>query len=68
MGLSLIKLIIVSALIGKFYEGDCYIILKTFIDDSNALNWNIWYWIGQKAPVCMATSSGFLVFFLVSVP
>ncbi|ESO93458.1 hypothetical protein LOTGIDRAFT_145300, partial [Lottia gigantea] len=38
-----------EALIGKFYEADCYIILKTFIDDSQSLNWNIWYWIGEKA-------------------
>lgn len=40
-----------AALIGKFYEGDCYIILKTFIDDTNSLSWSIWYWIGEKAPV-----------------
>ena len=41
----------ISALIGKFYEADCYIILKTFIDPSNSLNWSIWYWIGAKATV-----------------
>ncbi|KAK7111739.1 protein flightless-1 homolog [Littorina saxatilis] len=38
-----------EGLIGKFYEGDCYIILKTFIDDTSSLSWNIWYWIGEKA-------------------
>ena len=40
-----------SALIGKFYEADCYIILKTYIDDSNSLNWEIYYWIGAQATV-----------------
>ena len=39
------------ALLGKFYEGDCYIVLKTFIDESNSLDWHIWYWIGEKASV-----------------
>uniref|UniRef100_A0AAQ4QXE9 FLII actin remodeling protein n=1 Tax=Gasterosteus aculeatus aculeatus TaxID=481459 RepID=A0AAQ4QXE9_GASAC len=34
---------------GKFYEADCYIILKTFLDDNGALNWDIYYWIGQEA-------------------
>ncbi|CAL9693740.1 unnamed protein product [Knipowitschia caucasica] len=34
---------------GKFYEADCYIVLKTFLDDNGALNWNIYYWIGQEA-------------------
>ncbi|XP_041829756.1 protein flightless-1 homolog [Melanotaenia boesemani] len=34
---------------GKFYEADCYIILKTFLDDNGALNWQIYYWIGQDA-------------------
>ncbi|KAK6187545.1 hypothetical protein SNE40_005543 [Patella caerulea] len=38
-----------EALIGKFYEADCYIILKTFIDDTQSLNWKIWYWIGENA-------------------
>lgn len=38
-----------EGLFGKFYEGDCYIVLQTFIDDSNSLNWKIWYWIGEKA-------------------
>ncbi|XP_013412224.1 protein flightless-1 homolog isoform X3 [Lingula anatina] len=34
---------------GKFYEADCYIILKTYIDDTSSLNWEIYYWIGEKA-------------------
>uniref|UniRef100_A0A672N7H5 Protein flightless-1 homolog n=1 Tax=Sinocyclocheilus grahami TaxID=75366 RepID=A0A672N7H5_SINGR len=34
---------------GKFYEADCYIVLKTFLDDNGALNWHIYYWIGQEA-------------------
>uniref|UniRef100_A0A667Y140 FLII actin remodeling protein n=1 Tax=Myripristis murdjan TaxID=586833 RepID=A0A667Y140_9TELE len=34
---------------GKFYEADCYIILKTYLDDNGALNWHIYYWIGQDA-------------------
>ncbi|XP_034449276.1 protein flightless-1 homolog [Hippoglossus hippoglossus] len=34
---------------GKFYEADCYIVLKTFLDDNGALNWEIYYWIGQEA-------------------
>ncbi|XP_060138385.1 protein flightless-1 homolog [Zootoca vivipara] len=34
---------------GKFYEADCYIVLKTFLDDNGLLNWEIYYWIGQEA-------------------
>lgn len=34
---------------GKFYEGDGYIVLKAFIDDTNSLNWQIFYWIGEKS-------------------
>lgn len=34
---------------GKFYEGDCYIVLRTYIDDSNSLNWQIFHWIGERA-------------------
>lgn len=34
---------------GNFYEGDCYIVLRTFMDDSNALDWQIFFWIGSKA-------------------
>lgn len=39
------------ALNGKFYEGDCYVVLKTFIDETNSLNWNIYFWIGSQATV-----------------
>ena len=45
-----------SALIGKFYEADCYIILKTFIDETNSLNWEIYYWIGVQATVIIVYS------------
>ncbi|KTF89064.1 hypothetical protein cypCar_00012721 [Cyprinus carpio] len=38
-----------EAFLGKFYEADCYIVLKTFLDDNGALNWHIYYWIGQEA-------------------
>ncbi|XP_042876156.1 protein flightless-1-like [Penaeus japonicus] len=34
---------------GKFYEGDCYIILKTDMDDSQNLEWKIFFWIGEKS-------------------
>lgn len=37
------------ALNGKFFEGDCYIILKTYYDDSNNLNWQIYFWIGTQS-------------------
>lgn len=37
----------------RFYEADCYIILKTFIDESGSLNWKIFFWIGEKATVNM---------------
>ncbi|XP_071129219.1 protein flightless-1 homolog isoform X5 [Mytilus edulis] len=36
-----------KSLMGKFYERDCYIVLKTFINESNGLDWQIWYWIGK---------------------
>lgn len=38
-----------EALIGKFYEGDCYIILKTMLDENQSLDWQIYYWIGSQA-------------------
>ena len=38
-----------SELNGKFYEGDCYIILKTYLDNTNSLNWLIYFWIGTYA-------------------
>ncbi|KAL9702468.1 hypothetical protein quinque_005986 [Culex quinquefasciatus] len=34
---------------GKFYEGDCYIVLKTTHDDAGQLTWEIFFWIGVKA-------------------
>ncbi|OCT64459.1 protein flightless-1 homolog [Xenopus laevis] len=34
---------------GRFYEADCYIVLKTFLDSNGALHWEIYYWIGQEA-------------------
>ncbi|ELU16604.1 hypothetical protein CAPTEDRAFT_151582 [Capitella teleta] len=40
-----------EALIGKFYEADCYILLKTFIDDHGSLDWELYYWIGAKSPL-----------------
>lgn len=38
-----------DALIGKFYEADCYIVLKTYVDDTSSLNWQIYFWIGEKS-------------------
>ncbi|XP_007910122.1 protein flightless-1 homolog [Callorhinchus milii] len=34
---------------GKFYEADCYIVLKTSLDENGSFNWQIFYWIGQEA-------------------
>ncbi|XP_028172324.1 protein flightless-1-like isoform X3 [Ostrinia furnacalis] len=34
---------------GKFFEGDCYIILKTAIEEQGQLSWDIHFWIGSKA-------------------
>ncbi|SPP86887.1 blast:Protein flightless-1 [Drosophila guanche] len=34
---------------GKFYEGDCYIVLKTRFDDLGNLTWEIFFWIGNEA-------------------
>ncbi|XP_069761367.1 protein flightless-1 homolog [Narcine bancroftii] len=34
---------------GKFYEADCYIVLKTMLDENGALSWQIFYWIGQES-------------------
>jgi hypothetical protein len=42
---------------GKFYEGDCYIILHTFLDEHGALDWNIYFWIGEKATLDKRTCS-----------
>lgn len=41
-----------EAVHGKFYEGDCYIVLKTSVDDTGSLTWQIYFWIGEKATVC----------------
>ncbi|POI29543.1 hypothetical protein CIB84_006707, partial [Bambusicola thoracicus] len=38
-----------DAFYGKFYEADCYIVLKTFLDENGSLSWEIYYWIGQEA-------------------
>lgn len=35
---------------GKFYEGDCYIVLKTYTDENcGQLLWEIYFWIGAQA-------------------
>lgn len=34
---------------GKFYEGDCYIVLKTSVDEHEQLGWEIFFWIGSHA-------------------
>ncbi|XP_033631198.1 protein flightless-1 homolog [Asterias rubens] len=44
-----VPLIIDEAMHGKFYEADCYIILHTHFDDSDNLQWQIFYWIGNTA-------------------
>ncbi|XP_057311886.1 protein flightless-1 homolog [Hydractinia symbiolongicarpus] len=36
-----------EGLFGKFYDGDCYIILKTEYDETDQLFHKIYYWIGQ---------------------
>lgn len=41
-----------DSLHGSFYEADCYIVLKTTLDDAGALSWKIYFWIGEKATVC----------------
>lgn len=38
-----------EAFYGKFYEGDCYIVLKAFVDESQNIDWLIYYWIGSRA-------------------
>lgn len=43
---------------GKFYEGDCYIVLKTGLDENQSLSWEIYFWIGGKAPVSVGLSLG----------
>lgn len=34
---------------GKFYEGDCYIVLKTVLKMENQFSWEIFFWIGLNA-------------------
>uniref|UniRef100_A0A8C4R4D1 FLII actin remodeling protein n=1 Tax=Eptatretus burgeri TaxID=7764 RepID=A0A8C4R4D1_EPTBU len=34
---------------GRFYKADCYIVLKTFMEESGSLNWQIFYWIGTDS-------------------
>lgn len=34
---------------GRFYEGDCYIILRTDVDQVGQTDWQIYFWIGSKA-------------------
>nr|CAB3246483.1 protein flightless-1 homolog [Phallusia mammillata] len=36
---------------GKFYVGDCYIILHTEMDDASNLSWKIYYWIGEASSI-----------------
>jgi hypothetical protein len=40
-----------EAIHGNFYEGDCYIVLHTFLNESGGLAWQIYFWIGEKSPV-----------------
>uniref|UniRef100_G3U1M6 FLII actin remodeling protein n=1 Tax=Loxodonta africana TaxID=9785 RepID=G3U1M6_LOXAF len=44
-----VPVLVEEALHGRFYEADCYIVLKTFLDDSGSLNWEIYYWIGGES-------------------
>lgn len=38
-----------EVLIGTFYDGDCYLVLHTYIEKQGTLNWDIFYWIGAKS-------------------
>lgn len=38
-------------LYGKFYEGDCYIVLSTEVGENLSLNWKIFYWIGSESSI-----------------
>ena len=42
---------------GKFYEGDCYIVLNSFFDEAGAIDWKIYFWIGDKATLDKRTCS-----------
>uniref|UniRef100_A0A8D0GFE8 FLII actin remodeling protein n=1 Tax=Sphenodon punctatus TaxID=8508 RepID=A0A8D0GFE8_SPHPU len=44
-----VPVLVEEAFHGKFYEADCYIVLKTLLDNNGSLNWEIYYWIGQEA-------------------
>jgi len=42
---------------GKLFEGDCYIILHTFLDPNQSLDWKIYFWIGEKSSLDKRTCS-----------
>ena len=42
---------------GKFFEGDCYIVLHTFLDENEGLDWKIYFWIGEKSTLDKRTCS-----------
>ena len=42
---------------GKFFEGDCYIILHTFLDENQSLDWKIYFWIGGQSSLDKRTCS-----------
>jgi len=46
-----------ESLHGKFYEGDCYIVLHTFLDENQSLDWKIYFWIGEKSTLDKRTCS-----------
>lgn len=37
--------------VGKFFEGDCYIVMYTCLDETHNLAWKIHYWIGNECTV-----------------
>merc|ERR1719414_2357403 len=43
---------------GKFYEGDCYIVLSSFLDENQSLDWKIYFWIRGPAVLCTLSTSG----------
>ena len=42
---------------GKLFDGDCYIILHTFLDPNQSLDWKIYFWIGDKSSLDKRTCS-----------
>ena len=42
---------------GTLHEGDCYIILHTFLDANQSLDWKIYFWIGAKSSLDKRTCS-----------